>query len=71
MNIPAKQLKEAISVIDLPLLAIWNEQMVGKGVFPSRLKLADVTPIFKKLQSVLKENYRPVTVLGSKIKVCI
>ena len=63
MNIPAKQLKEAISVIDLPLLAIWNEQMVGKGVFPSRLKLADVTPIFKKLQSVLKENYRPVTVL--------
>ena len=37
--------------------------MVGKGVFPSRLELADVTPIFKKLQSILKENYRPVTVL--------
>ena len=37
--------------------------MILNKKFPSRLKLADITPLFKKLETVLKENYRPVSLL--------
>ena len=33
-----------------------------KGVFLDDLKLADITPIFKKEDSRNKENYRPVSI---------
>ena len=39
------------------------------STFPSTLKLADVTPIFKKNDKSLKENYRPVSVLPCLSKV--
>ena len=34
-----------------------------KTKFPSQLKLADISPIFKNLDNVLVENYRPVSIL--------
>ena len=34
-----------------------------KGSFPDSLKLANITPIHKKDERTLKENYRPVSVL--------
>ena len=37
--------------------------------FPSNLKLADVTPIFKKEDSTLTRNYRPVSVLPTVSKI--
>ena len=40
-----------------------------KGVFPDDLKLADITPIFKKEHSLNKENYRPVSILPHISKV--
>ena len=36
--------------------------MRGKK-FPNELKLADITPIFKKEESTMAKNYRPVSVL--------
>ena len=30
--------------------------------FPNKLKLADITPVYKKKDSTLIENYRPVSV---------
>ena len=39
------------------------------GTFPDSLKLADITPVFKKKDPLNKTNYRPVRVLsiGSKL----
>ena len=43
--------------------------MIRKHTFPSNLKLADITPIFKKLDRVYKKNYRPVSILPTISKV--
>ena len=47
MNIPPKQLKEVQGVIGKFLQGIWNEEILGQRKFPSKLKLADVSPIHK------------------------
>ena len=39
------------------------------GKFPSELKMADVTPIFKKFGPFEKENYRPISLFPSLSKV--
>ena len=69
MNIPIKQLKEMGDVVSEPLKHIWNEEIIGKQRFPSELKLADISPIFKKLETIHKENYRPVSVLPVVSKI--
>ena len=38
-------------------------QALTTGEFPSNLKNADVTPVFKKNNPLNKESYRPVSVL--------
>ena len=43
--------------------------VLKKGIFPDDLKLADVSPIFKKEDSFKKENYRPVSILPHMSKV--
>ena len=69
MNIPTNKLKEAKDQIAKPLAQIWNEEVILNKKFPSRLKLADITPLFKKLETVLKENYRPVSLLPVVSKI--
>ena len=39
------------------------EISLAKGVFPDKLKIARVTPIFKKENNILLTNYRPILVL--------
>ena len=50
-------------------LTILINNCLTKGVFPDDLKLADITPIFKKKDSLNKENYRPVSILPHLSKV--
>ena len=69
MTIPPKVLKDSIIVIEKFIQEIWNEEILVKKKFPSKLKLADITPIHKKLSTVLKTNYRPVSVLAVVSKV--
>ena len=47
---------------------IFNES-VETGVYPDNLKLADITPVFKKKDPLNKINYRPVSVLPSVSKI--
>ena len=42
---------------------------IEKGCFPDDLKLAEVSPIFKKKDNLNKANYRPVSVLSHVSKV--
>ena len=38
-------------------------------MFPPDLKLADVTPVYKKKSKNLKDNYRPVSILSNISKI--
>ena len=69
LNIPTKMLKEVKDEVAKPLAQIWNEEVIRNKKFPSKLKLADITPLFKKLETVLKENYRPVSLLPVVSKI--
>ena len=40
-------------------------QCISKSILPSDLKLADVTPVYKKTSKNSKDNYRPVSILLS------
>ena len=63
MNIPVKILKEAVDIVAEPLSQIWKMEIIEGKKFASQLKLGDITPLHKKLENILKENYRPVSLL--------
>ena len=63
MNIPVKRLKDVVDIAAKPLTDIWNTEVVLGRKFSSQLKLADITPLHKKLETINKENYRPVSLL--------
>ena len=42
---------------------------IENGIFPDDLKLAGVSPIFKKEDSFKKENYQPISLLPHMSKV--
>ena len=42
---------------------------IRNGIFPDRLKVADITPIFKKDDATNVKNYRPVSVLPAVSKI--
>ena len=67
-NIPPKVLKTSAMVTAETLLQLFK-QALTTGEFPSNLKNADVTPVFKKNNPLTKENYRPVSVLPIISKV--
>ena len=69
MNIPSKQIKQVIDIIVKPLIQIWNTEIVDNKKFPSQLKYADLTPIFKSLECIMVKNYRPVSILPVVSKI--
>ena len=68
-NIPSNRLKE-MSEVPAPFLTnVWNIEIVSQHKFSDNLKLADVTPVFKKDDANLTKNYRPVSVLPIVSKI--
>ena len=59
------------STVDIHLPFVTNNinLSIEKGCFPEELKLAEVSPIFKKKDDLDKENYRPLSVLPHLSKV--
>ena len=47
----------------------WNKEVIKNNKFTAKLKLADITPIFKSLQKTLVKNYRPISVLPIVSKI--
>ena len=45
------------------LTDIWNEEVIKDKTFSAKLKLGDITPVFKALQKTLKKNCRPISAL--------
>ena len=66
--IPAKILKQFCDSY-LPIITKIINESITEGTFPSELKLAEVTPVFKKLDCMDKENYRPIGLLSHMSKV--
>ena len=67
-DIPAKIFKDSLSVYTKELTTIINN-CLKVGLFPNEVKLADVSPVFKKDDDLNKENYRPVSILSHMSKV--
>ena len=63
-NIPTKALKMIARHICVPLTDCINSAILN-GVFPDELKLANVTPLYKKSDPEDKTNYRLISVLPS------
>ena len=61
-DIPVRILKQNSDIFGNYICDFFNE-CVDKGVFPSILKNANITPVFKKGFRGSKDNYRPVSIL--------
>ena len=61
-DIPIKIIKKSAKILS-PVLERQYNYLMFKGVFPDELKLGKITPIYKKSDEELIENYRPVSTL--------
>ena len=66
--ISTRFLKETADVI-APLLQIIFKVSLNSGEVPSDWKIANVTPIFKKGDRCLPQNYRPISLTSTVSKV--
>ena len=62
-------LKSSSEICNVALQNIWNSEILGKLYCPNNLKLVDITPVYKKKDPTLVENYRPVSVLPFVSKI--
>lgn len=67
-GISTKLLKTVKNVLISPLTIIVN-QMLNTGIFPDKLKIAKVTPVYKKDDETLFTNYRPISLLPTISKI--
>ena len=65
---PTKIIKENLDIFSNFICESINNS-IKSSIFPSCLKHADVTPLHKKCNKSLKENYRPVSILPILSKV--
>ena len=61
-NISNILLKKLCTTITLPLSLIFNLSITN-GVFPSRMKLSETTPLYKGKETYYTTNYRPISLL--------
>jgi hypothetical protein len=66
--IPAKLLKMAVKPLSVPLTQVINHSIIKRN-FPSDMKKAEVSPVFKKENKLDKTKYRPVSVLVVTSKI--
>ena len=67
-NISSKLLRKVGDIVAYPLSIIINQSLCT-GIFPNRLKLAKVIPLYQKDDNKLFGNYRPISLLSSLSKV--
>ena len=60
-DMPTKIIKKNSDIFADFIVTSFN-QSVANSIFPSSLKNADITPVFKKGDRNLKDNYRPVSI---------
>ena len=53
----------------MPYLTVTINYSLRENIFPEELKRSEVIPLYKKLDPLKKENYRPVSLLSHLSKV--
>ena len=67
-SLPPKVLKENCNIFAPKIMFDFNLS-INSGNFPNSLKLADVTPVFKKDDKHDKKKFRPVSILPALSKI--
>lgn len=67
-GIPAKILKEYAPLLAPPISKLINRSITSCR-FPDDLKKANVSPVFKKDDNLIKSNFRPVSILPTISKI--
>ena len=67
-NIPIKIIFDSREISSPFLTAVYNDSIL-KCTFPSTLKQADISPVYKKDERTDKGNYRQVSILPSVSKL--
>ena len=67
-DIPTKIIKESDDLFAIFFTKNFNLSL-NKGEFPEILKIAEVTPIYKKVNPFEKDNYRPISILSNISKM--
>ena len=67
-SIPTKYIKIGSHIISTTLTKILN-QCITQGVFPDKLKIAEIIPIYKKGEKTNPSNYRPISLLSPFSKI--
>ena len=67
-DIPTKIIKENADIFS-EFICMSVNHSIDNNIFPSTLKLANITPVFKKGSANSKENHRPVSILPNLSKI--
>ena len=67
-DIPTKLIKENSDIFADFIFENLNDS-ISQSVFPSALKLANITPVYKKDSKSKKDHYRPITVFPGSSKI--
>ena len=67
-SLPAKIIKDNCDIFAQKLYIDFNAS-IKSGTYPNNMKLADITPSYKKGDHTNKENYRPVSILPALSKI--
>ena len=67
-NIPTKLVKITNEICSPIIHCLFNSS-IRNCTFPDKLKMADISPIFKKVDSTSVTNYRPVSILPTISKI--
>ena len=63
-DIPTKLIKDNEDIFAEFVFISFNK-CIEQSVFPSKLKLVNITPVHKKCSKSSKDNYRPVSILSN------
>ena len=67
-GISVKLLKYLFPALSKPLCLIINQSLLT-GIYPDKLKIAKVIPLLKKDDTLVMDNYRPISLLPSISKL--
>ncbi len=67
-NLPIHIIKKSFELISEPLMLVINSSLEA-GLFPDKLKVAKIIPIYKAGEVDIFTNYRPISILTSFSKI--